>query len=835
MITYSETVHYIYNLLKKPIELQKFDWSEFQQFHAQIRRDPLFFKLIETYPPFGGKFEEICHRTVSHRRHMLARQGKNIEQMMNVHNITFNTYRKKTKQWLKQAYAVQMESPISLDVLENFFLEMIQSEDAKTLLISRYKETSIQKVIQNLKEYIDFIFASFRKSATFGYYELHCIHHWCYESENTEILQDRVRITLSALDDSLRAYEGEKDKFVKEKDYSCLEGLELRLLDVFTPFRVECELKNNGIETEPPSIGDRMLNELTESFLIKDDHRIMPSIKVYSAYCQAAGLRIENTSSQSWKLKYPIESEEIRAFFKKYCTTLHEHITEYCLTHQHRRHPSNGLERILVQYCHQTHDNSLPPPSLDELMQAIEKNFYTLLVQIEQLSDDSDTLNYPFDSSVHVFLESTNINSLFELIQSSQTKIIQPEHSVERSILIHKMSQLLRISHEHLKLLCCLIGQSPSLSWEDEFSFGLSVLKAMSLEHILFDDQSISPCDPNEYCELVVHALDQDLENTFITDVSDYPIIKNWVIRNVRKIRNAPEHYSLLCSDAVLAELVDGMPIEYCILQSIGAAAAQYGYALTLKKIIYISYANRYAFEIDLNYFLKQGIIAGQAAIVQLLLDELPGQLQPSELDALTLAAEAGHCAVLNVLLNHKNMHTARVANMESARPAAAIAVNLHNLDMLSLLMSHAKMQLYINDINAAGFGLANVIIYYNNIPAMEIFVKNKYVRPNLLNIYGDTTYMAAAEANRLEILALLMKHTWPCPTVLDQVCDQLVEHGLTSNNKANYNRRLCNLIQALPINPQLNILKNLQKSCRSFYKSSGFSLRWLFNIFGRV
>jgi len=175
------------------------------------------------------------------------------------------------------------------------------------------------------------------------------------------------------------------------------------------------------------------------------------------------------------------------------------------------------------------------------------------------------------------------------------------------------------------------------------------------------------------------------------------------------------------------------------------------------------------------------------------------------------------------------------VANMESARPAAAIAVNLHNLDMLSLLMSHAKMQLYINDINAAGFGLANVIIYYNNIPAMEIFVKNKYVRPNLLNIYGDTTYMAAAEANRLEILALLMKHTWPCPTVLDQVCDQLVEHGLTSNNKANYNRRLCNLIQALPINPQLNILKNLQKSCRSFYKSSGFSLRWLFNIFGRV
>lgn len=256
-----------------------FTQIQFSQIQQALRRDSVLRTLISRYPPLY--FESFYEKTsILFPNQPTLPQEEAVflyqTELMNVHDLLFQSFRAKAKTWLKRL-------PSSMNQY-SFSKDKLISRHYRMTLLSWYHErqelASKEKKRQSLVEYIHFVFDKYEQDIYTGVDILVYAMQWCDSIEDHK--KDRRAILELALLDSMNAYEYDKKKFFGNHDYSCMPGLAERILDVIGKIKESLD----QCSEDDPEIKRRSYVDLLTASFFKEDSKL-PSQLFYSLYLKA--------------------------------------------------------------------------------------------------------------------------------------------------------------------------------------------------------------------------------------------------------------------------------------------------------------------------------------------------------------------------------------------------------------------------------------------------------------------------------------------------------------------------------------------------------------------
>jgi hypothetical protein len=259
-----------------------FTTQEINQINQNIEQNPLLKALLIAYPP--QDFIALRKRYYDQQRAVRRAEHR----ARGVHDEIFTQERNLTRLWLKGLPSSQ-EKPYSAPELATYkqqiqkhFQVFIEREAFK----QRYsnQEESV-KARRDFEAYIDEIFKGYQTGGT-GPETLMYYMQWCQagatnpltpgQSEEYERFDDFFRI----LDDARNAYKEEVSKYYPPHDWSCMPGMEERLVDMLTVIKKSTQ----GVNLEGESIEQRYAREAANLFLGAENNRGL-SEELYALYC----------------------------------------------------------------------------------------------------------------------------------------------------------------------------------------------------------------------------------------------------------------------------------------------------------------------------------------------------------------------------------------------------------------------------------------------------------------------------------------------------------------------------------------------------------------------
>jgi ankyrin repeat protein len=194
-----------------------------------VQRDAVLSWLMQSMPPAGF---------TSLRRRYLNQQRAAHQEMMNVHDPIFAGLRQETAHWLSALHSSVSDS-YQLSNLEEYkqHVKRVFNDIKGNFLESLYSHVQKKKdaAEKDFILYLDHIFEKYESGAT-GLEHLVYALQWAQATQETQDKQQKAReeryiIVFNALNEARTAYEQDQNKYEEGHDWSCMPGLDERILD----------------------------------------------------------------------------------------------------------------------------------------------------------------------------------------------------------------------------------------------------------------------------------------------------------------------------------------------------------------------------------------------------------------------------------------------------------------------------------------------------------------------------------------------------------------------------------------------------------------------------
>ena len=332
-------------------ELQ-FTRKQYQSILDSCRNDPVLALLLQRFPPQNFL---RCYRQA--REELLAEQAQNraaadrggyqYYERQNVHDPLFDSHRTKTKEWLLGLPSSLNEDAIKKNLkkyqqqLMQAFEEQVNEHSLIERLVPDVSEEQKKEVLEDFRAFLTgYLFASHRKGGT-GYKILIPAFLYCLAQENIETKNDYLHLFFASLNEGRLGYVGKTHKYIsinseyaqgKERDWSCLPGVDERILDEFQTLRLDAEQHLKG-ENEPvvTSLAEQYVQVLADPFVVKTADGALPSKFFYALYVYSL-LEDDMTVEQQVIPTYqPVFTEELQqAIIAKRVQAKKEFFDNFC-------------------------------------------------------------------------------------------------------------------------------------------------------------------------------------------------------------------------------------------------------------------------------------------------------------------------------------------------------------------------------------------------------------------------------------------------------------------------------------------------------------------------
>ncbi len=285
---------------RRPIRLTL---KEFRTIRALSNSSPLFSEQVQRYLAGDSKpYARLSERAMAQER---ARpQVRDPQGMGNVHDPLLKGPRMRTQEWLQEQDFVPQSSVGNLSEIY----------PAKQTELRVWIEESALKPEDKavLEAYIPFFFTEYSKGAT-GAFNLFRAMAWANQipQDQPDDRSEKKHNLLGGLLEAAKAYEGNPKKYYKKEnlDYSCMPGLDERVLDVMTGVRLSLE-PPVALEDESPQ--KRYIAASIDPFVTRDATGPKPTELFYALYLHAQypqGFTISSQPAVQIQL-YPNSSEQ---------------------------------------------------------------------------------------------------------------------------------------------------------------------------------------------------------------------------------------------------------------------------------------------------------------------------------------------------------------------------------------------------------------------------------------------------------------------------------------------------------------------------------------------
>jgi ankyrin repeat protein len=292
--------------------------------------DPVLALLLRAYPPQGKEFVLFCRRARDLQQ-LQRNRGEN-RARMNVHDHIFGGIRNSTRVWLEEQvpalWLKQNKTPVELEFinsqLSQYQQKVIQLFEEQceqhNLLQHLYPDAHSEKLADINKDFLAFIkylFGSYKDRCTGADSMVRGLEY----SLQQEDQQSALFLLFSSLNGARTGYEKDTGKYIeashkyaqgKDRDWSCMPGVDERILDGLTPFMPQV-IDN--------SIAARYVDALAHPFITKTADATSPSQLFYSLYVQSLleeGMTCE--LSEALILKVQAAHELNAALLEQYAT-----------------------------------------------------------------------------------------------------------------------------------------------------------------------------------------------------------------------------------------------------------------------------------------------------------------------------------------------------------------------------------------------------------------------------------------------------------------------------------------------------------------------------------
>ncbi len=431
---------------RRPVGLTQ---DEFDSIRARSNDSPLFSEQVQRYLAGDPKpYARLSARAMAQER-IRAYQG-----MGNVHDPLLAGPRLRTKEWLEE---------------QKFFLEKFQGAlseiyPAKQAELLSWVHESVLKPEDKavLQTYIPFFFDKYSGGAT-GALNLFRAMAWAdlVPQGQLDDRSEKQKNLLGGLLEAAKAYEGEATKYYAPQDYSCMPGLDERVLDVMTGVRLSLELP---VALKDQSPQKRYIAASIDPFVAaKNAIGPKPTELFYALYLHARypeGFTIETQPAAQIQL-YPKDSEQYTEALSDYKKKIEENINRYRIDVALNR-IDRSLESLLRPYFQiptedeKTDQNPLTVLEGDALQEAISQKFESLYERYQGQVFTGHTVEQaqklPIPESLQGLVESQLDHSCFA---------IQPvrESELEDSkAILQEMSLCSGLEADFLESLCRMSG-----------------------------------------------------------------------------------------------------------------------------------------------------------------------------------------------------------------------------------------------------------------------------------------------------------------------------------------------------------------------------------------
>ncbi len=429
-----------------------FTSEELASIRALSQDSPLFFEQIQRYLAGDSKlYARLSTLAIARERALPLNMG-------NVHDPLLAGPRSRTQVWfqeqgllpdaskenLKEAYPAKQET----------LLAWVEESDLKAR----------DKVI--LRTYIPFFFVKYREGAT-GDRNLFAAMAWAEQVPDGQPNErkNEKSLILEGLIEAAKAYEGAATKYYARHDYSCMPGLDERVLDVMTGIRISLE---PSVLVQEPSPQKDYIAKSFDPFVTRDATGPKPTELFYALYLQAKypdgftvvsqpGIRLQLSSKDSERYAEAMSTYEqkIQADIKRYKRSVSETREDRIETLR----LESKLHRYFQDSSKKEDDSNVENPFLapDLLTEAIQNNFEALYDRYHELVFTETTLEEGGKLLIPNELQSiveSRIGHPYEQIQAIRSEL------QDHGSLIQAMSELSSLEQDFLESLCRLSGGS---------------------------------------------------------------------------------------------------------------------------------------------------------------------------------------------------------------------------------------------------------------------------------------------------------------------------------------------------------------------------------------
>ncbi|NBX71431.1 hypothetical protein EBQ91_00760, partial [bacterium] len=330
VLTYAQIVTLTEQMVQK--SEKSFSKADYKAIVRACEQDVILARLLQAYPPLKFKmfYDRAREADLAERQAQQQARAAHQQQMVNVnvHDPLFGDSRKATRTWLQTQSVVASADSIKASLeseYQPYFLTLFEQQISKGLIGRLYPKSSEEeqrKITQDFRYFVEYLFESYKKGATGGETLIQSVQ--AALARETEVdKEDALMILFSSLNQARTGYEGSASKYIganhplskgQARDWSCMPGVDERILDGLTPMRLSQEAAQ---QDESLSIEDRYIQSLAHVFIRKTADGLLPSPLFYSLVLQAlplpatSGLQVEAQESYRFTLAQGVERETV--------------------------------------------------------------------------------------------------------------------------------------------------------------------------------------------------------------------------------------------------------------------------------------------------------------------------------------------------------------------------------------------------------------------------------------------------------------------------------------------------------------------------------------------
>jgi len=204
----------------------RFSKNYYKAIVSSCKRDVVLARLLQLYPPlkFPLFYDRARQADLAERQAQQARRA-GPQPMINVHDPIFSDNRRATRSWLQRQEGVTKAESIQASLQSKeiegseyteYFLKVFEQQLSKGLIKTLYPDLGEEehiKVSSDFKDFIEYLFESYRRGATGGDTLMQSLQA-ALTSDTEDARKDALMILFSSLNEARRAYEGSASKYI---------------------------------------------------------------------------------------------------------------------------------------------------------------------------------------------------------------------------------------------------------------------------------------------------------------------------------------------------------------------------------------------------------------------------------------------------------------------------------------------------------------------------------------------------------------------------------------------------------------------------------------------